>query len=212
MKDNSCPINQTKRFDKKGGLAGVFAGLISSLCCIAPLVLIFLGLGSVSFAFSFIGLKPYFLLVSIVFLGITFFFYFRKKKCGIRAGLKSPFVLTAFGVHLILFIGSLYLLLPLVGPYVFEKRLSLTRDVSKHPPSCHLELKVFSKSFNTLSCASCEAALRYWLEQNPGVYVAEVDLSSQHALIHYDKEKISPKEIIESVSADFEIKDKISQC
>ncbi len=212
MKNNSCPINQPKKFDKKGGLTGIFSGLIASLCCITPLVLIFLGIGSVSFAFSFIGLKPYFLIVSILFLGVSFFLYLRKRKCGIKAGLKSPFILTALAVHLILFIGSLYFLLPVVGPYIFEKRLSLMRNVPSHSPSCHLQLKVASKSFSALTCTSCEAALKYILEQNPGVLVAEVDLATAKVLVHYNKEKISSEIIIRSIPSDFVVGDKIDQC
>ncbi len=212
MKNNSCPVNQNRRFNRKGGLIGVLSGLIASLCCITPLVLIFLGLGSVSFAFSFIRLKPYFLIVSLLLLGVSFFFYIRKQKCGIKKGLKSPFVLTALGVHFILFIGSFYLLLPMVGPYIFEKKLSLARDIPPHSPSCHLQLKITSKSFNVLNCTSCEAALKYTLEQNLGVFVAEVDLSSSKVLVHYDKKEISLERIVESIPSNFEIKEKVDQC
>ena len=212
MKDNSCPINQPKKFSKRGGLIGIFSGLIASLCCITPLVLIFLGLGSVSFAFSFIGLKSYFLLASLLFLSVSFFFYLRKQKCGIIAGLKSPFILTALAIHLVLFIGSFYLLLPFVGPYVFEKRLSLMRDVPSHSPSCHLQLKVTQKSLNALTCTSCEAALRYSLEQNLGVVIAEVDLNNSEVLVHYNKKEISPEKIVESIPSDFLIENKVDQC
>ncbi len=213
MKNNSCPIGQPKKFDKKGGLTGVFSGLIASLCCITPLVLIFLGIGSISFAFSFIGLKLYFLLASLLFLGTSFFLYLRRQKCGIITGLKSPFILTALVVHLILFIGSFYLLLPFVGPYVFEKRLSLTQNVPSHSSSsCHLQLKVVSKSFNALTCTSCEAALKYSLEQNSGVVVAEVDLNNSQVLVHYNKEEISSEIIIENIPSDFVVADKVDQC
>lgn len=212
MKNNSCQIDQPKRFNKKGGLIGAFGGVIASLCCITPLILIFFGFGSISFAFSFIGLKPYFLLASFLFLGVSFFFYLRKQKCGIIKGLKSPFIWTALAVHLILFIVSFYLLLPFIGPYVFEKKLSLTRDVPPHPPSCHLQIEVSSKSLNILSCTSCEAALKYALEQNPGVFVAEVDLSESRTLVHYNKKKISSEKIIKSIPTDFVVKNKTDQC
>lgn len=205
-------MEKPKRIDKKGGLIGILAGLLASLCCITPVVLIFLGLGSVSFAFSFIGLKAYFLIASLILLGIAFYIHLQQKKCGIWTGLKSPFTLTALGFYLILFIGSLYLVLPWVGSYVFEKKLSLTNNVPPHPPSCHLQLKVALKSFDALTCTSCEAALKYQLEQNQGVYVAEVDLSSSQALVHYDKEKTSSKEIIGTVPNNFEIKNSVDQC
>lgn len=191
---------------------GFLSGIIASLCCITPVVLIFLGLGSVSFAFSFIAFKGYFLLASLLFLGLGFWWHIRKKKCSVRQGLKSGFALTALTVHLILFIASFYLLLPVVGSWVFEKKLSLEQEIPKHPPSCHLQLKVSSKSFNALNCTSCEAALKYQLEKNSGVYSAQVDLSQSKALIHYNKEEVSSQDIIKSVPPDFEVKNSINQC
>lgn len=212
MQEEACPIEKPAQAVKKGGLIGFLAGLLSALCCITPVVLIFFSLGSVSFAFSFIGYKPYFLASSLVFLTISFFFYLRKGKCSLKAGLKNPFILTALAVHLIISLGSFYLLLPIVGPYVFEKRLVLTRDVPEHSPSCHLQLKISSKSFNALNCTSCEAALKYALEQEEGVLAVEVDLADSKALVHYDKARTSSQEIIENIPADFEIKDKVDQC
>ncbi|MCP6718183.1 MAG: cation transporter [Patescibacteria group bacterium] len=205
-------MQEFKKVDKKGGVIGALTGLLASLCCITPIVLIFLGLGSVSFAFSFIKLKPYFLLTSTLLLGIAFFIHFRQRKCGIRAGIKSPFVLTALTVHLVLFVGSLYFLLPIVSPYVFEKRLFSTRDTPLHPPSCHLQLEIVSKSFNALTCVSCEASLKYSLEKNSGVYAAEVDLSNSQTLVHYNKEEVSSREILEAVPVDFEVKNKVDLC
>ena len=105
---NICPIDKPKKF--KGGLVGLVGGLIASLCCITPVVLIFLGLGSVSFAFSFIAFKPYFLIASILFLIITFFIYIKRKKCSVRSALKSRFIWTALLAYIVLFIGSIYFL------------------------------------------------------------------------------------------------------
>ena len=47
---------------------GVIAGLLASLCCIGPIIIIFFGLGSFSFALSLSQYKPYFLILSIIFL------------------------------------------------------------------------------------------------------------------------------------------------
>lgn len=211
MMKNTCPVEK-QRFNRKGGLVGLAAGVVTSLCCLTPIVLIFFGLGTVAFAFSFVGLKPYFLLASIVFLLFSFFLYFRKRKCGLKTMLKSPFVITALIVQIGLFIGIFYGLLPLVSPYVFEKRLSLSSNVPEHPPSCHFQAKVSSKSLNALSCASCEAALKYELEHSQGVYAAEIGLADSMALVHYDKEKISSEDIVKILSVDFKVDDIVKQC
>ncbi len=200
-------------FNKKGGILGFSAGIIASLCCVTPLFLILLGLGTVSFAFSFIGYKNYFLVGSFLFLLFGFFLHFRKRKCSLWSVSKSPFVISALAFHLIIFIGIFYFLLPTVGPYIFEKRLDLGRNnVPEHSFSCHLKLNIRSKSFEVLQCESCEKALKYHLENNKGVIGAEVDLSRSEALVHYEKEKIFPGEIIDSIPSTFKINKKSNYC
>lgn len=195
-----------------GIFTGFLGGIIASLCCLTPLVLILLGLGSASFAFSFISLKPYFLLASLVFLGLAFWFHFRKKACSVGSFIKKPYIITALSAHLVIFLVSLYLLLPTVGSFVFEKKL-FSDQTEDHSPSCHLVLGVASEAFNALSCTSCEAALKYKLEQQKGIVSAEVNLVKEKVNVHYDKQKISDQEIVKAIPKDFTVKSvKVDQC
>ena len=205
---NICPIDKPKKF--KGGLVGLVGGLIASLCCITPVVLIFLGLGSVSFAFSFIAFKPYFLLASVLFLIITFFIYIKRKKCSVRSALKSRFIWTALLAYIVLFIGSIYFLVPAVGSYVFEKKLF--SEARGGNPSCNLTLDISSKNLDALTCESCDAALKYSLELNRGVVSTEVDLYNSNVSIYYDKDQITSEEIIASIPPSYVISGSDSRC
>lgn len=200
------------KLDKRGTVIGALGGLIASLCCVTPLVLIFFGLGSASFALSFVAYKPYFLAASFVFLGLTFWFFIKKKKCYVDPRQKTTFVLTALVLHLTLFFGSLYLLLPLVGPKVFEAKLFAPKEESGHTPSCHLILKLKNLDPTKIACTSCEAAIRFALEQKDGVVEVEVDLIENEALVHYDGKVITSPEIIDAVPKNFRVDDKINQC
>lgn len=55
-------------------LASVFAGVGASLCCIAPLVLLSLGLGGawVATLTAFEPVRPMFMVLTLLFLGLTF--------------------------------------------------------------------------------------------------------------------------------------------
>jgi mercuric ion transport protein len=59
---------------KQAMIASVFAGIGASLCCVAPLVLLSLGLGGawVANLAAFEPLRPAFLLLTLLFIGLAF--------------------------------------------------------------------------------------------------------------------------------------------
>ncbi len=58
------------------------AAIISSLCCILPVLSILLGIGAFGFASFFETLRPYFLIVAFAALALAFYqAYFRRTEC-----------------------------------------------------------------------------------------------------------------------------------
>lgn len=58
---------------------GIIGSLIAALCCLTPVLVVLLG--AIGLA-AFIGYLDYVLMpVLVVFLGITAYAFFRKKKC-----------------------------------------------------------------------------------------------------------------------------------
>jgi mercuric ion transport protein len=73
--------------DKHALLAGILSGIGASLCCVAPLALLSLGLGGTWLAnlAAFAPLRPLFLGLSLLFLALAFrSIYFVPPTC--RAG------------------------------------------------------------------------------------------------------------------------------
>ena len=186
----------------KGILTGIISGLIASFCCLTPVVLIFFGLGSVSFAFSFIHFKVYFLLLSWVFILFAFILYWRRRSCAWHQALRSRFVISTVFLHLLIFLVSFYLFLPYVGGWVFRQRLFNQKVNLEDKRRCWLVLQVRKKDLNTLSCASCEAALRYQLEQEKGILEVEVNFQKE-SKIYYDQQQITSEEILKLIPADY---------
>lgn len=59
-----------------------FAAILSSLCCVLPVLAIVLGIGAFGVASVFETVRPYFLGVAFLALGIAFYqTYFRRKSC-----------------------------------------------------------------------------------------------------------------------------------
>jgi hypothetical protein len=64
---------------------GTFAGIIisailASICCIGPLFIALLGIGSIGIFSSLERYRPFFILITFGFLGMAFYFTYRKEK------------------------------------------------------------------------------------------------------------------------------------
>lgn len=186
----------TSKIDKKACGMGIQAGIIASLCCIIPLVLIISGLASASITLKFVQYKPYFIGLSIIFLAGSLWYLFRKQKkvcCPPEKKLdRKWFIMTAVGFHILTFAVLLYVLMPNISPFlynVFSRKTEVQNNSS---------LPQFNLKISGMTCSSCATGIEYSLENLSGVTQAEVSFYSGQGTIIYDPNKISPKEILES--------------
>ena len=101
----------------KGIFMGLGGGLIGTLCCLGPTVLILVGLAGF---FGITGacyhnLRIYFLAAGLIFLGISFFIYSSNKKKGIckpTSKKKIYTILIALVFFLVFYWLALYQLVP----------------------------------------------------------------------------------------------------
>ena len=104
------------------GVGSVITAFLASLCCIGPVVGVFLGVGGLGAAASLEVYRPYFLGITFVFLGGAFYFTYGKKEdceegeaCEVRqgGGWQRTLLWIATGTALI-FAAAPYLLLWIV--------------------------------------------------------------------------------------------------
>lgn len=62
------------------GIGTVLTALGASLCCILPVAVAFLGVGSAALGAKFEPFRPYFLVLTVGFLGFAFFREYRPRK------------------------------------------------------------------------------------------------------------------------------------
>lgn len=188
------------KIDKKAVGIGFKAGLIASLCCIIPLILIIFGLTSASVALKFVQYKPYFISLSVIFLVLSIFVFFRKKEeaCCLpeEKFSKKWFIGAAVGIHLLTFLILLYVLIPNISPFVHnlsstESTASLINNSQELKSQLHLKI-------SGMTCSSCATGIKYELERLNGVIEAGVSFYQSRATITYDSNKITSKEILES--------------
>jgi hypothetical protein len=66
--------------DLKSGLVSFGGALLSSLCCLLPLVIILLGLGSGAFMMVTIQYRYLLIPLGVLSVGLGYYFYFRDRQ------------------------------------------------------------------------------------------------------------------------------------
>ena len=108
---------------------GFLSGLIATLCCLSPLLLIMLGVISASTALSFTVYNRYFIPLGIIILALTIWFSLKKRRHIICSGCTDKgqerkriitFVISSLAVSVATYLVVYYKLLPILAPIVFD--------------------------------------------------------------------------------------------
>jgi len=108
--------------DNKPLLFGIGAGFIASLCCLGPVILVALGLSSVSFALSIGKYTWFFFSLGAIFLVFSLVLYYRKKKCYGVSEIKQHWkqILLAFIIMAAILIIIKYWLATYLAEWVYR--------------------------------------------------------------------------------------------
>lgn len=118
-----------KKTDKETIGVGMAAAFIAALCCVGPLILIVLGLGTASTALSIGAQKPYFLVLGLVFFAVSLFLFIKYRRKNICEGCTTKeqerkriinTILIAFMALVILYILLIYIITPWLAPVVYK--------------------------------------------------------------------------------------------
>jgi mercuric ion transport protein len=119
-----------KNDDKTFLKIGIIGAFLASLCCLGPLILIALGVGTAGSVLSIGYNKPYFLAGALLFFIVAAWFYFRKKQkavcdCGDGSGKLdnkkiAVQVAIALCVMITLYILLTFVLVPILAPLVYK--------------------------------------------------------------------------------------------
>lgn len=119
-----------KNDDKTFLKIGIIGAFLASLCCLGPLILIALGVGTAGSVLSIGYNKPYFLAGALVFFVVVAWLYFRKKQkavcdCGDGSGKLdnkkiAVQVLIALCAMITLYLLLTFVLVPILAPLVYK--------------------------------------------------------------------------------------------
>ncbi len=172
---------------------GIKAGLLSSLCCVGALILVLLGIGTVSAALSLTQYRPYFVALGIIFMTASIWYHFKKsckdEACNLN---KKQFIATVVAVYTIILVVLLYAVVPALAPVLFSSQPLKTSSASEN-------VKQVTLSIEGMTCSGCAEIVKNNLLKNQGIVKAEVSYLKSSAIVWYDSSIIDTEEIVKAI-------------
>ncbi len=175
------------------GLSAVLSAGLASICCVGPLLVTALGLGSLRLAAGLARYRSYFLALTGAILAAGFYFAYRKRpvqcadgSCRVasasRVAKAGLWLATALAAAVATFPNWSALALRKSGPVIPAGAQVLTLNVSG------------------MDCAACAPGIEKSVERVPGVLSARVDFEHARATVVTDG-KADPRAVVASVKS-----------
>jgi copper chaperone CopZ len=179
----------------KAKFAGILSALLATTCCVGPLVLVAIGLGSGA---AFVGRYHWFFLIAgIAVLTWAWAKYLREKTVcdcehktmqGRRSGMFTLLIATV----IVLGFGSLN-----ISRYMFASAPASAQTQTQVANGLnHVVIPV-----DGMSCVTCEIAVRHALKRVDGVKSAHVSVATKSATVDYDPAKTNTEQLIAAVNS-----------
>ncbi len=177
----------------KADKLGVLSALMASMCCITPLVLVLLGLGSLGIGAVLGRFHWWFLLGAIGLLTSGWRIYFRERghcrttgcemprqrTTRIVLGMTSLIVTTFVGLHLY--------------TYASQRAAPSERSANTRLASVVLPVK-------GMTCLTCELTLESSLKRLPGVLSADAGVVQQAVAVTYNPTQVTVEQLIATIN------------
>jgi mercuric ion transport protein len=188
--------------EKAGIFGAIGAAVAASTCCVGPVVLAGFGIGAVSAAQRIAPLRPYFLALTAIFLGLGFYFAYRRpgQAAGCDGAECEKPGAARWGRPL-LWIATVLILALVTFPYYYAPlRAALDKPgPAADAASASAQRATMKLNVSGMTCEGCAVGVRTALLETPGVASASVDVKAGQAMIEYDPSKATPAQLIEAV-------------
>lgn len=175
------------------GLAALASAGLASVCCIGPLLLTGLGLGSLGLAAGLVKYRTYFIALTGIILAVAFYRTYRKRSvscadgsCELRSGSRAMKV-------------GLWTVTALAAALASFPTWS-ARALGGGHQAAPAGAQVLTLKVSGMDCAACAAGIKRSVETVPGVLSADIDFSAGQATVVSDG-KADPQAVIAAVAA-----------
>jgi copper chaperone CopZ len=203
-------VKSVDKESKRGIIIGIISALIASLCCVGPIIILLLGLSTVSFALSLSKYKLYFLLAGITFATLSIAIYLRQRSkacsCSYKESIKKEkkFLITTLAIIVSIYFLVTYVISPKAFSLLYSQK-QVSNEGSKN--STLNNLRFLTLKIYGMYCPGCAAGIEYFLlNYVNGVVNAKVYFPSGKGEITYDATKITKEKIVEKINSELPYK------
>jgi len=172
---------------------GIFSALFASICCIGPLILVLVGLGSLGIG-AFIGKYHWlFLGGGVLVIILAWSYYFKEKRtcdlkaCQMENKRKTQIILTLATLIVIFFVGL-----------NFYTYLGKSTEITK--TTIIASTKTIVIPVEGMTCLTCEITVTQALRKVEGVIGASASAKEKSAKVTYDSNKTNVHKLVEAIN------------
>ncbi len=211
----------------------IVAAFAASLCCIAPLVFVLLGMGSLGMAAIFEPFRPYLMGGAVLLLALGYYWiYFKSEKSascapGEACETKPVSRASRLGLWFATFAVILFALTPYITASMANRigtkepiivkgdddcclpnKTSKTNNAASTDNQLPANLKRVTFTVTGMTCVTCEPAIRIALEKTAGVKRADVSYERGNAIVDYDPNETNPEKLRDVINGTgYKVKD-----
>lgn len=178
-------------------LGSLMTAVVASLCCIGPVAVALIGVGSIGVFSVFETYRPYLIGVTVILLGLAFYLTYRKREVMCEDGtckVESAGKWNKISVWFAAMIAAV----AIAFPYL---ELTPTASAQSTPPQIISKVlpAVAILKVDGMDCKACAAGLQATLGRIDGVTKASVAFDDGKAVLEYDPSKVQLQKFIDQV-------------
>jgi mercuric ion transport protein len=177
---------------------GLISALVSSICCVGPALLAFVGLfGFAGGVFSWY--HWYFIAAGVIGVAVAWWQYRREKKQLHALGSRmrnegTTRAVLAFSTGIIAVVLGFA-----VYPLLARQASSPTAPVAA--TTATVSLKSISIPVSGMDCEMCAYPIKARLHQLPGVGKVDVDVPNGKVSVNYDPSRVKPQQLLAAIDS-----------
>lgn len=186
---------------------GIVAAVVSSLCCVLPLIAVIFGLGAFGFASVFETLRPYLLVVAFAALGYGFYRLYFREECapGEGCAVKPVTKINQVSLWIATVVIIAFALAPNYTGYiaaaVASPQLPPAESAPLAVPNETVADKTLVLNIRGMTCQGCEEHIEVPLSKLEGVTSADADYKKHNVTVVYDPARVSVERIKKTITA-----------
>ncbi|MDN4167052.1 mercuric transport protein MerTP [Cytophagales bacterium LB-30] len=181
--------------------SGIMAALMSSLCCITPVLALVAGASGIASTFSWLDpARPFFVGITAVVLGFAWYQKLRPKtndevECACDEESKTSFWQTKKFMGTVTLFAALMLTFPLYAHIFYpksEKNIMIVQE--DNIQSATFDIK-------GMTCQGCAAHVNHEINKLGGILKVTTSYEQAKSVVEFDKSKTSTDEIEQAINS-----------